>query len=86
MGISAIYHKADREIIQSPFDGDCSLRTTGTINELVEAIDDSRNNRVVFDSFKKRENMEEFIGPLNGENVSNNVKFIKELVSRKKYE
>jgi hypothetical protein len=86
MGISAIYHKADREIIQSPFDGNSGLRMTRTINELVEAIDDSDSNRVVFDSFKLRKNLEEFIGPLNGENVLNNLKFIKELVSRKEFE
>lgn len=84
MGIPSIYHKADREVINSPFDGKSELVTTYSVSELTDAIDSAKNDPVRFRGFLDREIMEKYIGPLLGQNLSKNVSFINQLIQKEK--
>ena len=80
MGIPAIYHKADREIINRPFDGKSDLVTTYSVAELIDAIDSAKNAPARFQRFLDREIMEKYIGALGGQNLSRNISFINKLI------
>jgi hypothetical protein len=83
LGIPVIYHKTDREIMDPPFDGKSELVTTKSVSELESAISDflAEDNR--FDAFMRRNVMEKYIGPLDGNNLERNIQFIEILLSQK---
>ena len=80
MGIPTVYHKADREVINRPFDGESELVTTYSVTELIDAIDSAKNDPVRFQGFLDREIMEKYVGPLGGKNLSRNIIFINKLI------
>jgi hypothetical protein len=76
LGIPVVYHKADREQIHSPFDGKSELVTTHSIIELTSSIVEGLNLSNRFEKFLDRTLMENYIGPLNGNNTKSNIEFI----------
>lgn len=83
MGVPVVYHKADREYINPPFDGTSDLITTHSIVELTSIVVDGikRSNR--FDRFLDRNLMKHYIGPLDGSNLMSNIDFIDSIVQSK---
>lgn len=76
LGIPVIYHRADCEIMDPPFDGKSELVTTLNVQELEQALHDfiAADNR--FDAFLDKAVMEKYIGPLDGKNLERNLDFV----------
>ncbi|PKP15801.1 MAG: hypothetical protein CVU07_08960, partial [Bacteroidetes bacterium HGW-Bacteroidetes-23] len=80
LGIPCVYHKNDRQILDAPFDGRSELVTTHSADELEAAISDFMRGDDRYDAFLDRGVMEKYIGPLDGENLKRNLKFIEGLL------
>ena len=82
LGIPVIYHKNDCEIIDPPFDGGCELVTTHNVSDLERALGDflACSNR--FDAFLDKSVMEEYIGPLDGNNLERNFDYVLKLLEK----
>jgi len=76
LGIPTIYYKKDTEIIQPPFDGSSELVTAYDTGDLIGKIGQFYNDSKIFDSFLKKENMEKYVGPLDGQSTKRNLEFI----------
>lgn len=76
LGIPAIYHKIDREIIDPPFDGESELVTTRNRSDLLEALRDFIKNSDRFSTFLNKSVMEKYVGPLDGKNLERNFEFV----------
>jgi hypothetical protein len=76
LGIPAIYHKLDQEIMDPPFDGKSELVTTQDRFELLQALRDFLEEDVRFNAFLKKSVMEKYVGPLDGKNLERNFDFI----------
>jgi len=80
LGIPCVYHKNDRQILDAPFDGRSELVTTHSADELEVAISDFMRGDDRYDAFLDRGTMERYVGPLDGENLKRNLKFIEGLL------
>lgn len=76
LGISALYYKKDTEHLDPPFDGRSELVTARNLGELGEKIEAFYANDAIYDPFKKKDVMEKYIGPLDGNNLKRNMDFI----------
>jgi hypothetical protein len=72
LGIPCIFHKADEEVMDPPFDGRSEIVTTTSVDELRAAVLDFLAGHKRFDSFLRYEVMEKYIGPLDGRNLRRN--------------
>lgn len=82
LGIPAIYHKTDREIMYPPFDGRSELVTTYNVSDLEQALSDFLAGSNRFDAFLEKSVMEKYIGPLDGKNLERNLDFVLELLGK----
>jgi len=76
LGIPVLYYKNDSETMPPPFDKNSELVTASSVDELVQAIDDFKHSHPRFDAFLSRKIMEQYIGPLDGNNLQRNLDFI----------
>lgn len=83
LGIPVLYYRADSEFKHPPFDGRSELVTVDTVDDLVTALEDFLRGSDRYDAFLRQEVMERYIGPLDGQNLERNVKFIYELLEQK---
>ena len=82
LGVPTIYHKSDRELMHTPFDGKSELVTTSDISSLCNAIRDFSRDSSRFDLFMERKVLEKYIGPLDGLNLQRNSNFIENLLTQ----
>jgi hypothetical protein len=82
LGVPTIYHKSDRELMHTPFDGESELVTTSDISSLCNAIRDFSRDSSRFDLFMERKVLEKYIGPLDGHNLQRNSNFIEKLLTQ----
>lgn len=80
LGIPAVYHKCDCEIMDPPFDGKSELVTTFDVPGLERALLDFMAGSNRFDAFLDKGVMEKYIGPLDGRNLERNLDFVLELL------
>ena len=76
LGIPVIYHKTDREIMDTPFDGTSELVTTYDVPSLELALRDFIASNDRFESFLDKAVMEKYVGPLDGKNLERNLDFV----------
>jgi len=82
LGIPVVYHKTDRQILTTPFDGKSEIVTTHDVETLQQAILDFLAGSKRFDAFLKKSVMEKYIGPLDGGNLERNLALVNELLDR----
>jgi hypothetical protein len=82
MGIPVLYYKKDTQVSHSPFDGKSELVTALSLEGLVEKMELFYCNDSIYEAFMDRGVMEQYIGPLDGENTGRNIDFIYSLVGQ----
>lgn len=82
LGIPAVYHKIDRQIVDPPFDGKSELVTTYNVSDLEQALSDFLAGSDRFDTFLQKSVMEKYIGPLDGGNLERNMCFVEKLLEQ----
>ncbi|MFD0749640.1 hypothetical protein ACFQZS_05760 [Mucilaginibacter calamicampi] len=82
LGIPAIYYKKDTQYIHKPFNNKSQLVTANNVAELQEKILGFYNNDAMYSNFLKKEIMEEYIGPLDGNNLKRNIDFVHNLINQ----
>lgn len=80
LGIPVVYHKTDHEIMDPPFDGKSELVTTHNVPDLEQAFRDYLKGSDRFDAFLDKRVMEKYIGPLDGNNLDRNLRFVNKLL------
>lgn len=80
-GIPALYYKNDTQYFHPPFDGESELVTAFTQEDLIEKIEAFYKRDKLYDAFKRKEIMEKYIGPLDGQNLKRNMDFIYHMIS-----
>lgn len=80
LGIPTIYYKKDAEVMDPPFNGESELVTVSTVQDLVQAISDFESSHQRYNAFLDRRVMEQYIGPLDGNNLQRNIDFVYELL------
>jgi hypothetical protein len=80
-GIPVLYYQVADYYKHPPFDGKSSLVTAGTVEGVVDALQDARKGHARFDAFLDRGEMERFVGPLDGRNTERNMQFIYDLLA-----
>lgn len=83
LGIPVVYYKKDTEITNPPFDNNSELVTVSTVESMIEAFTDFKNNHHRYKNFLDKKTMEKYIGPLDGKNLDRNIAFIYELSGEK---
>ena len=83
LGIPVIYYKKDVEINQTPFNERSELVTVNSIDSLVEIIKQFYIKSDIFDDFMRIDVIEKYIGPLDGNNLSRNLRFIDYILKAK---
>ena len=83
LGIPVIYYKKDTQQVHQPFDGKSELVTAFNIEEMKVKLKAFYDNDLMFSEFLKKEVMEQYIGPLDGNNTQRNVDFIHSLIQKK---
>jgi hypothetical protein len=79
MGIPVVYYRVGDVFKSPPFDGDSELQTVDSVDELVTALHDARQNHPRFAGFLDRKVMERYVGPLDGQNLQRNLDFVYEM-------
>lgn len=82
LGIPVIYYKKDTEITNAPFDNDSELVTIMKIDDMIQAYYDFKNKHLRYELFLDKKIMEQYIGPLDGNNLQRNTDFIYKLVDK----
>jgi hypothetical protein len=82
LGVPVVYYRADNEIIHPPFDMSSELVTVTSEKDLVQALFDFVNGDCRYDAFLDRKIMEKYVGPLDGDNLERNIKFIYNLLNK----
>ncbi|HOI41344.1 MAG TPA: hypothetical protein PK523_00230 [Elusimicrobiales bacterium] len=80
LGVPVLYYKSDTEISYPPFDGKSELVTATSPSELIEKIEAFFMGSDIFEAFKRRSVMEQYVGPLDGKNTDRNTDFIYSLI------
>lgn len=83
LGIPAIYHKKDTEVMDPPFNGECELVTTRNVDDLIQALSDFKSIHERYNAFLDRSVMERYIGPLDGNNLKRNIDYINMILKEK---
>lgn len=84
LGIPVIYYKKDQQFLHAPFDSGSELVTAHDQTELKHCIEQFYAKDNIYDTFGKREVMEQYIGMLDGNNTKRNLDFIYKLVNTEK--
>jgi hypothetical protein len=84
MGIPVIYYKIDGENLFPPFDSKSSLVTAESKDELLKILLLIGSNINIFNNFLDLNEMERYIGPLDGYNTQRNLSFIESLIEEKR--
>ena len=82
LGIPVVYYKKDTEITNPPFDNNSELVTVSTIDSLMKAFVDFKNNDYRYKNFLDKKIMEQYIGSLDGKNLDRNIDFIHNLLGK----
>lgn len=80
MGIPVVYYRVGDGFKFPPFDGHSELVTVDTVAALEQAIEDFRVDHARFVPFLDRSVMEEYIGPLDGQNLARNLRFVQQFL------
>lgn len=80
MGIPSVYYKVDSEIKDPPFDGRSELVTVTSVDDLCRALEDFRDGNGRYDAFLTRSVMEQYIGPLDGQNLQRNLDYVYQIL------
>jgi len=82
-GIPAIFFKADTEReMHPPFDGKSELITACNVAELTDRIRSAAAGSSEFNTFLDRQNMEQYVGPLDGGALRRNLEQIQALIAQ----
>jgi hypothetical protein len=76
LGIPSVYYKKDTETLFAPFDGESELVTANSTAGMVTALRDFLAGHERFKAFLRRETLEKYIGPLDGQNLTRNLQRI----------
>lgn len=83
IGIPVVYFKKDVENLFPPFDGKSELVTIETVKELVIILQEFLSGNINrFQPFLSKENMEKYIGSLDGKNLERNMELIYKMVQK----
>ena len=76
LGIPVVYYKKDTEILNEPFNEKSELVTVKTVDDLLIAYKNFKNNSPRYNDFLDKKIMEKYIGYLDGNNFQRNKDFI----------
>ena len=79
-GMPVLYYKNDTQYFHPPFDGESEIVTAFTPEDLIKKIEAFYHRDKIYDTFKRKEIMEKYVGPLDGQNLKRNMDFIYSLV------
>jgi hypothetical protein len=82
LGIPVIYYKKDTQAVFRPFDRKSELVTAYNIENLTGKIKLFYSDMDDYFLFKKKEVLEKYIGPLDGNNLKTNIDFIENLLNK----
>ena len=71
-----VYYKKDTEIINKPFDNNSELVTILNTDDMIQAFYDFKANYQRYELFLNSKVMEQYIGFLDGNNLTRNIDFI----------
>ncbi|MHB8131582.1 MAG: CDP-glycerol glycerophosphotransferase family protein, partial [Mobilitalea sp.] len=80
LGVSVLYYKMDSEVLIAPYDAKSELVTALSAEDLLSKIELLCKNDAIFNTFKDKNVMERYVGPLDGKNTDRNVEFIYSLM------
>jgi len=80
MGVPVIYYKKDTQVVHKPFDGHSELVTAQDSDGLLLMLEKFLNHDPIFECFKQKEVMAQYIGFIDGGNKKRNVDYILNLV------
>jgi len=83
LGIPVVYYKKDTEITNQPFDNDSELVTILNIEDMIQAFYDFKTKHERYESFLNSKIMEQYIGFLDGNNLTRNIDFIQEILRKR---
>ncbi len=83
LGIPVVYYKNDTEILNAPFDNNSELVIITKIEEMIQAYYDFKSKHSRYESFLNKKVMEQYIGPLDGNNLSRNIDFIYSILNKR---
>jgi hypothetical protein len=81
LGIPVACYRRDNEIMDTPFDGKSELVTLYSVEDITKALIDFIQLSNRYDEFLKKEVMERYVGPLDGNNLKRNLHFIYNMVA-----
>ena len=82
LGIPVVYYKKDTEITNKPFDNDSELVTILNTNDMIQAFYDFKVNHQRYELFLNPKVMEQYIGFLDGNNLTRNIDFIYKILEK----
>jgi len=82
LGIPVVYYKKDTEIINKPFDNNSELLTILNTDDMIEAFYDFKDNNQRYEPFLNPKIMEQYIGFLDGNNLTRNIDFIYKILEK----
>lgn len=85
LGIPVIYYKNDKQQLFRPFDGYSEVVTAKSTKELQEKILHFFVGGDEYNSFLETSTMEQYIGPLDGQNTQRNIDFINSILVNYKF-
>lgn len=80
MGVPVIYYKKDTQVVHKPFDGNSELVTAQDSDGLLVILEKFLNHDPIFEPFKQKEVMQQYVGFIDGGNTKRNVDYILNLV------
>jgi len=80
MGVPVIYYKKDTQVVHKPFDGHSELVTAFDSEGLLLILERFLNRDPLFERFKQKEVMQQYVGFIDGGNTKRNVDYILNLV------
>jgi hypothetical protein len=82
IGIPVVYYKKDTEITNKPFDNNSELVTILNTDDMIEAFYDFKANHQRYEPFLNPKIMEQYIGFLDGNNLTRNIDFIYKILEK----
>lgn len=82
LGIPVVYYKKDTEITNKPFDNNSELVTILNTDDMIEAFYDFKANHQRYEPFFNPKIMEQYIGFLDGNNLTRNIDFIYKILRK----
>ena len=82
LGIPVVYYKKDTEITNKPFDNNSELVTILNTDDMIQAFYDFKANNQRYELFLNSKVMEQYIGFLDGNNLTRNIDFIYKILRK----